>query len=151
MSSLRFDGDDHPEAAGKHLADAGALVAAARPDGAAYLVGYVAECALKSLILLEKGIPAPGAPAPWKKGKDGHDLSKLQGQMATLAIASGAKTASYFGTTVKGLMSLPLAAWDPEMRYRAPMMAIADAKSWVADADSIYAETVGAMMKDGVL
>lgn len=152
MSRLRLPNhDDHPEAASKHLTDARALIAASRHDGAAYLAGYVAECSLKALLLYEKGMPAPGATPPWKKGSDGHDLSKLQADVATLAAIGGAKTARYFGSSVKGLTSLPLAAWDPGMRYRAPAMAVADAASWLANADSIYAETVGAMIKDGVL
>ena len=56
MSRLKtVQGDDHPEAAGKHLLDAGALLAAGRADGAAYLSGYVVECSLKSIYQLETG------------------------------------------------------------------------------------------------
>lgn len=151
MSRLRLaNGDDHPEAAGKHLGDARVLLGASRNDGAAYLAGYVAECALKALLLHEKGTSA-GTPLPWKKGRDGHDLAKLQSDAATIAFVAGAKTARYFGPTVKGLTSLALAAWDPEMRYRAPSMAAADATSWLANAESVYHETVGTMIKDGVL
>ncbi len=151
MSRLRLaNGDDHPEAAGKHLGDGGALLGAGRYDGAAYLAGYVAECSLKALLLHEKGTPSAGTPLPWK-GRDGHDLGKLQSDAATLALVAGAKTARYFGPTVKGLSSLALAAWDPEMRYRAPSMAAADARSWLANAESVYRETVGTMIKDGVL
>jgi len=151
MSRLRLpNGDDHPEAAGKHLSDARVLLPAGRADGAAYLAGYVVECSLKSVLLHEKGVPAQGSPPPWK-GRDGHDLAKLQSDAATLASVAGAKTARYFGPTVKGLTSLALAAWDPEMRYRAPSMAAADATSWLANAESVYQETVGTMIKDGVL
>lgn len=144
-------GEDHPEAAGRHLGDARALLDASRHDGAAYLAGYVAECSLKTLILHEKGPPAVGIPLPWKKGRDGHNLSKLHSDAATLAAMATAKTARYFGPTVKGLTSLPIAAWYPEMRYRAPMMAAADVTSWLANAESVYHETVAAMIKDGVL
>lgn len=56
MSRLRqSNGDDYPEAAGKHLTDASVLVADDRHDGAAYLAGYVVECALKALIQMETG------------------------------------------------------------------------------------------------
>lgn len=56
MSKLaRPNGDDYPEAASKHLRDAAALLAAARPDGAAYLSGYVVECSLKSIYQLQMG------------------------------------------------------------------------------------------------
>ena len=45
--------DDYPEAARKHLVDATALATARRFDGAAYLSGYVVECAAKLLIQVE--------------------------------------------------------------------------------------------------
>lgn len=49
MSRLKqANGDDYPEAALKHLQDADALVRGRRFDGAAYLAGYVVECALKT-------------------------------------------------------------------------------------------------------
>lgn len=49
MSRLkRPNGDDYPEAARKHLRDADALFRGGRFDGAAYLTGYVVECALKT-------------------------------------------------------------------------------------------------------
>jgi len=152
MSRLRLaNGDDHPEAAGKLLRDALALLGASRNDGAAYLSGYVAECSLKALLLHEKGTPSAGTPPPWKKGRDGHDLAKLQSDAATLACVAGARTARYFGPAVKGLTSLAIAAWDPEMRYRPPSMTAADATSWLANAESVYLETVGTMTKDRVL
>jgi hypothetical protein len=44
--------DDYPAAAAKHLADARALLAAQRFDGAAYLSGYVVECALRTVIMV---------------------------------------------------------------------------------------------------
>ena len=151
MSRLALaNGDDHPAAAGKHLGDAQTLLGASHNDGAAYLAGYVAECSLKALLLHEKGTPSAGAPLPWKS-RDGHDLANLQSDAATLACVAGAKTARYLGPTVKGLTSLALAAWNPEMRYRAPSMAPADATSWLANAESVYHETVGTMIKDGVL
>ena len=54
MSNLKQpDGDDYPEAALKHLLDADTLLKGRRFDGAAYLSGYVVECALKTLIQVE--------------------------------------------------------------------------------------------------
>ena len=45
MSSLlQQNGDDYPEAAGKHIEDADLLLQAQRFDGAGYLTGYVVEC-----------------------------------------------------------------------------------------------------------
>jgi hypothetical protein len=37
------------------------------------------------------------------------------------------------------------------MRYRAPAMTAAAARTWLTDAESIYRETVAEMIKDGVL
>lgn len=49
MSKFRCpEGDDHPDAAGKHLLDALTLKENGRFDGAAYLSGYVIECSLKN-------------------------------------------------------------------------------------------------------
>ncbi|MBI4871151.1 MAG: hypothetical protein HY814_06250 [Candidatus Riflebacteria bacterium] len=48
---LQQNGDDHPEAEGKHLADSQTLLQASCADGAAYLAGHVLECALQSLII----------------------------------------------------------------------------------------------------
>lgn len=152
MSRLQLpNGDDHPEAAGKFLDDARVLLGTSRHDGAAYLAGYVAECSLKSLLLYERAASAPGSALPWKKGPDGHNLGTLQSYAATLASASGARTARYFGPTVQGLGGLGLAAWKSEMRYWAPSVTQADATSWLTDAESIYRETVAEMIKDGVL
>ena len=67
MSRLQqSNGDDYPEAAVKHMQDSGALLAGGRYDGAAYLAGYVVECALKTLIQLEAG-----------QVRHHHDLSRL--------------------------------------------------------------------------
>jgi hypothetical protein len=151
MSRLRLpNGDDHPEAAGKFLNDARALLGANRHDGTAYLAGYVAECSLKALLLHEKGFPLPGASLPWK-GRNGHNLAKLHSDAATLASAAGARTARYFGASMQGLLALALAAWDPEVRYRAPSATRAQATAWLTDAESIYRETVAEMIKDGVV
>ncbi len=152
MSRFRLAaGDDHPDAAGKHLADAQVLCNGGRADGAAYLAGYVVECSLKSLLLAEKGLPTLGSSLPWKKGREGHDLGRLQSDAATLVFSSSARTARYFGTAVQGLASSALATWVPEMRYRGPSVGLPDAKQWVAVADAVYLETVAAMIKDGVV
>jgi hypothetical protein len=37
------------------------------------------------------------------------------------------------------------------MRYQSPSMTIADATAWVTEAQSVYDETLGTMLKDGVL
>lgn len=142
MSKLALaNGDDHPDAAAKHLADAAALLTAARPDGAAYLSGYVVECSLKSIYHLEKKTAAP-----WE-----HDLAKLRNQVMAIATVAGATTAKYFGAATSGLLASPIAAWDPGMRYRAPSMTAADALSWHRTASQVFQETIAEMIKDGVV
>lgn len=152
MSKLQLsNGDDHPEAASKHLDDAQALLNSNRTDGAAYLAGYVVECSLKALILYDSGIPPSGSPPPWKKRRDGHNLNDLVAQASSLAAIAGARTARYLGPTIQGLAGAGIASWAPNMRYRAPFVTPADAQSWFADAQAVYQESVGEMFKDGVL
>ena len=141
MSRLRLpNGDDHPDAAQKHLLDAGVLLAQQRPDGAAYLSGYVVECALKSLLVMETN-SAPQL----------HILQSLVPQVSTLATVAGAKTARYFGPATSGVLASAIRGWKPEMRYHAPSMALSDAQSWHACAQDVFSETVHQMRLDGVL
>ncbi|MGQ0665195.1 MAG: HEPN domain-containing protein [Pseudomonadota bacterium] len=110
MSKIKLpNGDDHPEAAGKHLADAEALLDASRTDGAAYLSGYVVECALKSLVIVE------GRQA-W-----GHDLNALSRKALRLAALPGARTARYV-PRMNESHSLydATSGWRETLRYREP-------------------------------
>ena len=134
------NGDDHPEAAQKHLVDAGILLAQQRPDGAAYLSGYVVECALKSLHVLQTG-----------QALRGHDFESLLRQVSAVATAAGPKTARYLGRATSGLLASAIGGWTPEMRYHAPSMALGDAQSWHACARNVFQETVHQMRLDGVL
>ena len=148
MSKLRTSqGDDHPDAALKHLLDAQALLGQNRTDGAAYLSGYVVECALKSLWLHETGVP-PISSMPWGRS---HGLSFLATNVAALASVAGAKTARYFNLTTSGVPSSAIGAWKPEMRYRSPSMSAGDAQAWCNIADAVYLETVAQMQLDGVV
>src|SRR4051812_31003088 len=104
-------GDDHPDAAGKHLQDAKVLLIAGRADGAAYLSGYVVECSLKSLWLFELGEPI-GGPQPWRRGS-AHDLASLRAQVASLAVSATARIARYLGSTINGATNTILDAWSP--------------------------------------
>lgn len=133
-------GDDHPEAAEKHLQDAAALLAAKRPDGAAYLSGYVIECSLKSLIQLETG-----------NAQFGHSVPDLARDAAALALVASSKAARYLGATTAGIVTSPISAWKPQLRYRAPSMSAADAQSWHAIAKAVFSETVAKMKLDGEL
>lgn len=54
MSNLATSlGDDFPEAAEKNLLDARCLARGTRWDGVAYHAGYVVECSLKTLLLVD--------------------------------------------------------------------------------------------------
>lgn len=142
MSKLvQTNGDDHPEAARKHLEDARTLERAARPDGAAYLAGYVVECCLKTLLLVESG-------KAW-----GHNLGSLASEASRLSSFAGAKTAKYVSTpAVQQLSRSLVAAWDPEQRYRAPgYITFASAATWVGEAETVYNSTIVPMILDGVL
>lgn len=93
MSRLALpSGDDHPEAAGRHLTDASILQQDDRCDGAAYLAGYVIECTLKTIIVFRT---AAGQPR-------GHDLDGL-----SLAAASTKQQRSI------GIRSSPCDSTEP--------------------------------------
>jgi hypothetical protein len=141
-------GDDHPDAAHKHLVDAQTLLGQQRADGAAYLSGYVVECALKSLWLHETGVPA-GKQMPW--GKKGHDLNHLATNVAALATVASAKTARYFKASTVGVPLSAIAKWTAEMRYRPATMPSSDAGAWCEYAAAVFQETVAQMRLDGVL
>lgn len=141
MSRLRTtSGDDHPEAAGKHLQDAGALLAANRPDGAAYLSGYVVECSLKSIYQLETG-----------NTLHGHNWTNLHSQVSAVSAVAGARTAKYMGAAMAGILASPVASWQPGMRYRAPAMTLADSQVWHRAATQVFQETIAQMYLDGEL
>jgi len=148
MSKLKTtNGDDHPEASQKHLLDAQTLLAQNRFDGAAYLSGYVVECALKSLWLHETGIASPKM--PW--GKQGHSLTFLASHVSALSTVAGAKTARYVKATTTAIPTSGIAAWTSEMRYRPATATAVNATDWYAFANNVFNETVAQMRLDGVI
>jgi hypothetical protein len=104
------------------------------------LSGYVVECALKSLHVLETG------QALW-----GHEFGSLVQQVSAVATVAGAKTAKYLGRATSGVLTSAIGGWTPKMRYHAPSMALGDAQSWHACARDVFQETVHQMRLDGVL
>jgi len=134
------NGDDYPDAARKHLLDAQALLAAQRHDGAAYLCGYVVECALKSLIVLEGKTPPQT-----------HRIDNLRTQVNRLAVTAGARAARYLGHATQHLAAAAITHWTPEMRYHAPAMTLRDAQAWFQEADDVFQETIQQMQIDGVI
>jgi len=134
------NGDDYPVAAKRHLLDARKLLSSSRPDGAAYLSGYVVECALKTLIVLEDKTP------PYL-----HKLGGLRNKVNQVAAIAGSKAARYFGHATQTVAAAKIANWNPNMRYRPDSMTQDVAATWYAEAERIYRETIWQMYLDGVI
>lgn len=141
MSKLASGDEDFPEATARHLRDAGILLKVNRPDGAAYLAGYVVECGLKSLYLLEN---KDLLPKEWKI----HGLADLASKVIAM---TGSESATYL-ETVKSVAKMAIAEWNPSIRYRASGAVNAEtAKAWLADAERVHNATFARMKLDGVL
>ncbi len=142
MSRLRkANGDDYPEAAGKHMQDSAVLLARGRHDGAAYLAGYVVECALKTLVQLEAGQVRPS-----------HDLSGLDQELDKLAAqASTAAGKLYLGAQATLRASTILNGWRPEQRYSGPGVSANDAARWHREAADVYGRIIGQLTLAGAI
>ena len=142
MSQLRQgNGDDYPEAAVKHMQDSGVLLAGGRYDGAAYLAGYVVECALKTLIQLEAG-----------QVSHHHDLSRLDRDLDRLAAqASSLAGKFYLGAQASLRASTILNGWMPEQRYRSSEVSATDATRWHREATDAYQQIIGQLTLAGII
>lgn len=144
-------GDDYPTAARRHLEDAEVLLGAgpARVDGAAYLLGYVIECTLKSLVVLEHGTQQGAAEAR----RFGHDLSKLSVEATRLAALAGSPhTAKYLPRFPKNVPPHEVyREWRETLRYEAGGVFTEDQiLSWWVEARWLWEEVVRKMFRDGV-
>jgi hypothetical protein len=137
----QLNGDDHPEAAEKHLVDAKALLAAGRYDGAAYLSGYVIECALKTLLQVE------GQPM-W-----GHKLDLLSKEAMKLLAQPGARSGKYVTATTFQLSIADRASgWIETLRYRPSGHVPPPASQhWHDEATQVYKTVIAQMRLDGVI
>lgn len=140
MSQLpQSNEDNHPEAARKHFEDARVLLDGERADGAAYLSGYVVECALKSILLRAK-----------KGAIMSHDLKGLRIKASSVLRHIEGGWARYITEAIKELDSSEISKyWKPEMRYQKPNMTIGQAREWFTEAQNLYEETVYKMVLDG--
>ena len=145
MSNLASpEGDDFPAAAAKNLDDADALLSAGRSDSAGYLAGYVRECSLKAVIVLDSIARevrlAPGTTlkdtlkssspsdqsaveAGRTKGlkearKHRHDLGNLSAKAQALAEVPGGAVARYV-LPPSASSALQSEGWRETLRYRA--------------------------------
>lgn len=141
MSRLRLpSGDDYPDAARKHLADADVLLAGERFDGVAYLSGYVVECAAKTVIQVETGSAARS-----------HDLAGLDRTLAALSARVGAQTAGLYSRAMPLLRHPDVLGWEPAIRYRGPAISGVDAGARFRAASDVYRVIIGGLVLDGVL
>lgn len=144
MSRLkRPNGDDYPEAALKHLQDADALVRGRRFDGAAYLAGYVVECALKTLIQVESG-----------QARHGHELTNLLHVLDVLAVHATTRAGRLYVSVATSLKAADMDDWTPEMRYRGPQDAgdaSRVAEEWLREAYAAYERIVGSLILEGAI
>ena len=141
MSALKQpDGDDYPEAARKHLQDAEVLLKGRRFDGAAYLSGYVVECALKTLIQVESG-----------EADHSHELAGLRDTMQVLAVRAKTRTGRLYGNVAALLETADVLDWRPGMRYRGPEVASSDADAWLRNAREAYDLIVGNLILEGAI
>lgn len=141
MSLLKQqNGDDYPEAANKHLQDGYVLLKGNRFDGAAYLAGYVVECAIKTLIQVETG-----------SGVRSHEIVELQNTFSTLAAQFGARTSRFYIPLAAQLKNSEVLKWAPEMRYHSPAITKNSAGEMVQEANEIYGLVIGELILDGVI
>lgn len=142
MSHLRqSNGDDYPEAAGRHVLDSKALVARRRFDGAAYLAGYVVECTLKTLIQLETG-----------RADHSHDLPGLLDQLDVLAAQVGARHGKVYLAIEASLRSSDVVNnWNSGRRYRGPEANRNLARAWHREAANAYRRVFGELNLAGAI
>jgi len=146
LSKLSFNGEDHPEAAGKHLMDARVLESATRYDGAAYLTGYVVECCLKTIVLFSN------RNKPTWRGSRGHDLMFLNSEVLKFAIQTAGAARYMPGTTSSHSLYDKTSGWKVSLRYRASgSISQADAASWLDEASRVYKSTIVLMRRNGDL
>jgi len=144
-SKRQATGEDYPAAAGKHCDDAGALLAASRFDGAAYLAGYAVECMLKTVIQVEQGTVTPVL-------QHKHNVDNLSGEALNLATLPSARTCRYLKSRPVTALAYgtPPSCWKETLRYF-PVGTIreATARDWCKDAQRLYVEIIGGMAQDG--
>jgi len=145
------DDSDMPRAAERHLLDARLLLGTGRYDGAAYLAGYVVECVFKTLIKASD----PAFPTTVKHHPHAHlDTAKkgtrpLIDAFNKLLVAPAPHLSKYLTPIILGNSIVP--TWSTGQRYQAPIMSVTTATAWIAEADTIFTDTVQAMFLDGII
>lgn len=144
MTSLRQgSGQDYPAASRKHCRDARVLLDNRCFDGAAYLSGYAVECTLKTLIQVDNKHTKP---------KITHDLEKLSKEVLDLMMLPDSRTARYFDVLKQKKIPYdePPRGWRETLRYYPEgTIPAPTAGDWVADAERLYEDVIGGLLKDG--
>lgn len=168
--------DDYPGAAKKHLDDADALLKAGRFDGAGYLLGYVIECSLRTVVMLGEiaergGIPqnnlkrelvansatmrrlAPAASREASSKGRGHDLDALVDATSGYHAVLNSSTVRYAPPIDKSKPPISgVGSWTHSIRYRAEGdISDAIATEWLQAAEKVYLDTIGLMIRDGLI
>ena len=136
----RSNGDDYPAAALKHLQDAEVLLKGRRFDGAAYLSGYVVECALKTLIQVESG-----------EARHSHGLTGLLNELDVLAVQATPRTGRLYVRVAALLKTADVLDWRPPMRYRGPEVTSSKADAWLRNAREAYDLIVESLILEGAI
>lgn len=139
---MQANGDDHPEAAAKHLTDCKTLQAQGRSDGAGYLAGYVIECCLKTLIIVDRQPP-----------ERIHVLGRLGGEALRLASLPSSRTARYAPWHHAAHPVYDAAnGWTEQLRYRpSGQLPHALAQQWVDEAEHVFSRTIVPLKLDGLV
>ena len=135
--------EDFASATARHLDNVVYLKQDNRWQEAAYLAGYVAECAYKTL--LEH--TAPGV----LLRPLGHNLAALSGDALEMALLLNPAHARYHhGASHIGMIGI--GGWDPQDRYeRTGFRAEVEFRRMVAEAEIIGAGLLSNLVLDGVL
>ncbi len=146
----RSNGDDYPAAALKHLQDAEVLLKSRRFDGAAYLSGYVVECALKALIQVESGRRVRRSHKPTEVRRS-HELTGLLDELDVLAVQATTRTGRLYVRVAAVLRTADVLRWQPPMRYRGPEVTSSEADAWLRNAREAYDLIVGDLILEGAI
>lgn len=141
-----LDTDNFVAAARRHLDDATALLEADRFDGAVYLCGYVAECALKAAV--QRWYPG------LKPGSFSHEVEQLES--AVLGEAGFAFLLALSPARRPIVLSQRLAGTDvtwmhPMRRYFANGWSEYEAMAVLTAVSETYTETIASDVLDGRL
>jgi len=130
---------DYASASRRHLQSAQFLLLHNHYDNAAYLSGYVAECALKAVIEIAGRPPKI------------HSLDILGNQALVLA-ADLSYAARRYHVDLNSYLVMLQKNWTSGLRYSTSgFIQKQNAEDFVENARQLYGVTIGAMILDGLL